>query len=195
MMHASHLFNSNSVPPSKQAVSMTTEGTVEASPKSEIDETGSEDDEDDTVELEEEDGADKMDANARRRAEAEDEEMSVNDMDGDMTGDESEEEYERRRMHAARGADARRYAVDDDEDDDEDEDENEYPGEEEDVRSEISAESVMSEDSDDPDKVDSSIAEEMERFATTFKGFERRYRLVNKIGEGMEQSNGYGKLC
>ncbi|PWW80564.1 kinase-like protein [Tuber magnatum] len=71
----------------------------------------------------------------------------------------------------------------------EESDEEEASGQE-DIEGEEDAQSVSSnasseeENSDDPDRIDPAISEEMERFAHTFKGFEKRYRLVNKIGEG-----------
>ncbi len=43
-----------------------------------------------------------------------------------------------------------------------------------------------SEDSDDDGKpVDSSVAEDMEKFRSSFRGLSRRYRLIKRIGEGI----------
>lgn len=67
---------------------------------------------------------------------------------------------------------------------DEDEDEDEEAMDEDDAQSQYSNSSRSAEDSDDPDKVDPSVAEEMDNFEATFRGFSKRFRLVNKIGEG-----------
>lgn len=69
-------------------------------------------------------------------------------------------------------------------DEDEDEDEDEEAMDEDDAQSQYSSSSRSDEDSDDPDKVDPSVAEEMINFEATFRGFSKRFRLVNKIGEG-----------
>ncbi|KAI9816570.1 MAG: hypothetical protein M1827_001702 [Pycnora praestabilis] len=53
--------------------------------------------------------------------------------------------------------------------------------EDEDSRSEQGSES-----SDDSNCIiDESVAEDIEKFAATFKGIEKRYRLINRIGEGL----------
>lgn len=85
---------------------------------------------------------------------------------------------------------------DDDDDDEEEDDEGTINGDEEeeeeeeeamdedDAQSRYSNSSRSDEDSDDPEKVDPSVAEEMENFEATFRGFSKRFRLINKIGEG-----------
>lgn len=55
---------------------------------------------------------------------------------------------------------------------------------EDDAQSPYSSSSDSEGDSDDPEKVDPSVAEEMENFEATFRGFSKRFRLINKIGEG-----------
>ena len=66
----------------------------------------------------------------------------------------------------------------------------EETSDQEDIEGEEGARSISSngsseeENSGDPDRIDPVSSEEMERFAHTFKGFEKRYYLVNKIGEG-----------
>ncbi|RPA95045.1 kinase-like protein [Choiromyces venosus 120613-1] len=206
MMHASHLFNSNnnSMPPSKQAVSVTTEGATSTNPDNEYTSGESEQgDEDDTVELKDPSVTGRGDRNEEDGEGVEDEEadgtemaegdgaeldMTGDEIDEDMTGEESEaedEEYDRREKPAKdkrREVNHRRkyeQAMVEEEGSDQEEGEGE-----EDVQSISSNASSEGEDSDDPDRVDPAIAEEMERFAHTFKGFEKRYRLVNKIGEG-----------
>lgn len=39
--------------------------------------------------------------------------------------------------------------------------------------------------SDEEEVVDESVAEDMDRFEETFKGINKRYRLINRIGEGL----------
>lgn len=74
--------------------------------------------------------------------------------------------------------------------DDDDDDEGTINGDQEEVmdeddaQSSYSSSSSSSSDSDDPDKLDPSVAEEMENFEATFRGFSKRFRLINKIGEG-----------
>ncbi|KAG0136055.1 kinase-like domain-containing protein [Tuber indicum] len=206
MMHASHLFdsNNNSMPPSKQAVSATTEAGTSTNPDNECTSGESEQgDEDGTVELKEPSGARRGDHNEEYGEGAEDEEvdetemaegygaeldMTGDEIDEDMTGEESDgedEEYDRRERPARdkrKEANYRRKR--------EQEMVEEGASDQEDVEGEEDAQSVSSnasseeENSDDPDRIDPAISEEMERFAHTFKGFEKRYRLVNKIGEG-----------
>lgn len=67
---------------------------------------------------------------------------------------------------------------------DEEEEEEEEAMDEDDAQSRYSNSSRSDEDSDDPEKVDPSVAEEMENFEATFRGFSKRFRLINKIGEG-----------
>lgn len=38
--------------------------------------------------------------------------------------------------------------------------------------------------SDDEDSVDENVAEDMLKFEETFRGITKRYRLINRIGEG-----------
>jgi cell division control protein 7 len=45
-------------------------------------------------------------------------------------------------------------------------------------------ESEASGESDEEEEIDQSVLEEMENFATTFRGIDKRYRLINRIGEG-----------
>lgn len=68
--------------------------------------------------------------------------------------------------------------------DEEEEEEEEEAMDEDDAQSRYSNSSRSDEDSDDPEKVDPSVAEEMENFEATFRGFSKRFRLINKIGEG-----------
>ena len=35
------------------------------------------------------------------------------------------------------------------------------------------------------DEIDESVAEDMQKFEESFKGISRRYRLINRIGEGL----------
>lgn len=35
------------------------------------------------------------------------------------------------------------------------------------------------------DEIDESVAEDMQKFEESFRGITRRYRLINRIGEGM----------
>jgi len=209
MMHASHLFNSNnnSMPPSKRAVSATTEGATSTNPDNEYTSGESEQgDEDDTVELREPSETGIRCHNSEDSEEVEDEEVDETEMaegDGaelDFTGDEidedmageksdgEDEEYNRREKPAKdkrREANYRRKR--------EQEIVEEEASDQEDIEGEEDAQSISSnasseeENSDDPDRIDPAISEEMERFAHTFKGFEKRYRLVNKIGEGRIQ--------
>ena len=206
MMHASHLFNSNnnSMPPSKQAVSATTEGATSTNPDNEYTSGESEQgDEDDTVELREPSEAGRRGYNEDDGEEVEDEEVDETEMaegdgaeldftgdeiDEDMAGEESDgedEEYNRREKPVKdkrREVNYRRKR--------EQEMVEEEASDQEDIEGEEDAQSISSnasseeENSDDPDRIDPAISEEMERFAHTFKGFEKRYRLVNKIGEG-----------
>lgn len=46
-------------------------------------------------------------------------------------------------------------------------------------------ESSSGPDSSEEEEVEDAVAEEMERFLDTFNGLEDRYRLINRIGEGM----------
>ena len=43
-----------------------------------------------------------------------------------------------------------------------------------------------SEESDD--EIDESVAEDIQKFEDSFKGITRRYRLINRIGEGRQMS-------
>ena len=206
MMHASHLFNSNnnSMPPSKRAVSATTEGATSTNPDNEYTSGESEQgDEDDTVELREPSETGRRCHNEEDGEEVEGEEVDEteiaegdgaeldftgDEIDEDMAGEESDgedEEYNRREKLAKdkrREANYRRRR--------EQEMVEEEASDQEDIEGEEDAQSISSnasseeENSDDPDRIDPAISEEMERFAHTFKGFEKRYRLVNKIGEG-----------
>ena len=36
------------------------------------------------------------------------------------------------------------------------------------------------------DEIDESVAEDIRKFEDSFKGITRRYRIINRIGEGME---------
>lgn len=200
MMHASHLFNSNSMPPSKQPVSVTTEATT-TSPNTDICESSSESeqgDEDDTVELKEEGDGDGRSNDNQGEEEYEegwdivDDDVSGEEADGGMTGDESEEEQEeydqregRDHDRTTRDGNYRQKYEQDIAEDGGSGDLNTEEDVDEDARSVTSNGSGSNEDSDDPDRIDPTIAEEMEKFAATFKGFEKRYRLVNKIGEGV----------
>ncbi|PUU81574.1 kinase-like domain-containing protein [Tuber borchii] len=185
MMHASHLFNSNnnSMPPSKQAVSATTEGATSTNPDNEYTSGESEQgDEDDTVELREPSEAGRRGYNEDDGEEVEDEEADETEMaegDGaelDFTGDEIDEDMAGEEVNYRRKHEQEMVE--------------EEASDQEDIEGEEDAQSISSnasseeENSDDPDRIDPAISEEMERFAHTFKGFEKRYRLVNKIGEG-----------
>ena len=71
----------------------------------------------------------------------------------------------------------------------------------EDIKGEEDAQLISSnvcleeENSHDRDRIDPLISEEMEGFAHTFKGFEKRYHLVNKIGESRIQRLSYKKAA
>ena len=41
------------------------------------------------------------------------------------------------------------------------------------------------ESSDEDEELDPSVLEGMQQFKESFKGIDRRYRLINRIGEGM----------
>lgn len=41
------------------------------------------------------------------------------------------------------------------------------------------------ESSDDDEELDPSVLEGMQQFKESFKGIDRRYRLINRIGEGV----------
>lgn len=51
------------------------------------------------------------------------------------------------------------------------------------VASELSA--IKSDQSSEPEDIDESVAEDIERFHESFMGIQDRYRLINRIGEGM----------
>jgi hypothetical protein len=51
------------------------------------------------------------------------------------------------------------------------------------VTSELSL--LKSDQSSEPEEVDESVAEDIERFHESFMGIQDRYRLINRIGEGM----------
>lgn len=44
--------------------------------------------------------------------------------------------------------------------------------------------SIESDDSDDGTEVEDTVAEDMQRLERSFKGFAKKYRLINRIGEG-----------
>ena len=205
MMHASHLFNSNnnSMPPSKQAVSATTEDATGTNPDDEYTSGESEQgDEDRTVELREPSEAGRRGNNEDDGEGVEDEvdETQMVEGDGaelDFTGDRIDEdmagkewdgedkEYNRREKPVKdkrREVNYRRKR--------EQEMVEELASDQEDIEGEEGVQSISSnasseeENSDDPGRIDPAISEEIERFAHTFKGFEKRYRLFNMIGEG-----------
>lgn len=151
----------------------------------------SDDDENEIVELRDDD-----DNNAAwKQDEYEDLSAEEADVEGEGEISESEaEEYEtveqrHRRLQAGRRpatVTVRRGEYDGAQEDDDDEGtiNGEEGVEEEDAQSAYSSSSASSEDSDDPEKVDPNVADEMEKFEATFRGFSKRFRLINKIGEG-----------
>ena len=71
------------------------------------------------------------------------------------------------------------HLVDDDDDDNEDEDDEEE-GERE------GGEDITSDEYDESeDEVDESVLEDMRRLEESFKGISQKYRLINRIGEGL----------
>ncbi|RPB08558.1 kinase-like protein [Morchella conica CCBAS932] len=92
--------------------------------------------------------------------------------------------------HRARALASGSEADDYDEDADDDDDDHTVTGEEEEEDEEEEgasspgAYSASEDEDDDPSQLDPAVAEEMDKFEATFKGFSRRFRLVNKIGEG-----------
>ncbi|KAG0643466.1 kinase-like domain-containing protein [Tuber brumale] len=191
------------MPPSKHAVSATTEAATSTNPDNECTSGESEQgDEDDTVELKEPEEAGRGDHNEEYGEGAEDEEvdetemaegygaeldMTGDEIDEDMTGEESDggdEEYDRRGKPAKYKRREANYRRKREQEIVEEASDQENVEGEEDAQSVSSNASSEEDNSDDPDRIDPAISEEMERFAHTFKGFEKRYRLVNKIGEG-----------
>ena len=47
-------------------------------------------------------------------------------------------------------------------------------------------------DNGSDEELDDSVAEDIERFHTTFKGISDRYRLINRIGEGRHPTIEFG---
>ena len=50
-------------------------------------------------------------------------------------------------------------------------------------------------DESEEDEVEPAVAEDMEKFESTFTGIGNRYRLINRIGEGMLVSSRTTVLC
>lgn len=129
--------------------------------------------------------------------------MSADEGEGEVSESEAEEyeaaEQKNRYLHGGRRpattvttattatrAENREYDSTQDDDDDEGtiNGDQEEAMDEDDAQSSCSSSSSSSSDSNDPDKIDPSVAEEMENFEATFRGFSKRFRLINKIGEG-----------
>jgi len=47
---------------------------------------------------------------------------------------------------------------------------------------------VSSEDEDDDEEIDELVLEDMQKFEESFRGITKRYKLLNRIGEGMPVS-------
>lgn len=208
-MHASNPFNSNnSMLPStsKPPISVSnTEGTAATSPT----DTGidnSSDDGNETVELGGDSDAeqDRLYANEGEGGHGDVDDNLSAEEDAEGSADESgADDYETSEQRNGRiqqggrrpastitvrkahgGLDGANEYTDEEDDDNEGTTNGDIEGDEDDAQSGYSSSSASSEDSDDPEKVDSNVAEEMEKFEATFKGFSKRFRLINKIGEG-----------
>ncbi|KAL0637766.1 Cell division control protein 7 [Maublancomyces gigas] len=185
-MHASHAYPSNSTLMSKPITAEATSPT---------DTIGSDEDENETV--------DESATGWNGKEDEYEDDMSADEGEGEVSESEAEEyetaEQKNRYLHGGRrpattvttATTATRAGggeYDSTQDDDDDEGtingDQEEAMDEDDAQSSCSSSSSSSSDSNDPDKIDPSVAEEMENFEATFRGFSKRFRLINKIGEG-----------
>ncbi|KAL7276464.1 Cell division control protein 7 [Rhizina undulata] len=194
MMHASHIFNSNSQQSKAfSAVASDTTGMSLLSAMQHLSEPATErayhdDDEDGTFDLEPD-----VHPDHRQRKVPDDpedyledrlsQEDGQNDRDGygsDDRGESSDEnDYYDEREFFEDEADAPEDASSEHTDEQEAYEQRAYMS---DAQSFVSDESVVSEDEEEP--IEPAVLEEMERFLGTFQGIEKRFRLINKIGEG-----------
>lgn len=54
--------------------------------------------------------------------------------------------------------------------------------------------SVSSDDEEDEEEIDELVLEDMQKFEESFRGITKRYKLLNRIGEGMQSPMREGQL-